>query len=657
MTVNRFMQIAVFLASAASAFVLAVLLSPDDNDQARIEAIDTTMPTLGSDLASGPDADSDADSGTDAGAFGSLGIDVGSAMPPVNLSAGNVAIVGVSGSNTRSATQPGGAESGAGDEVSGDLVAVSPPMPVTKAAGTDVALMLSLLDRVSGSMPSTSVAPAPSTSEVGAGGTGTGTDKDSGATTDTAMGSTPSSESSGTETSTTSPSTTTSTAKPSTSAPSTTAPPTAKPTSQGPGDGLYAFPGAEGFGAAAVGGRGGRVIAVTNLNDSGSGSLRAALTASGPRTIVFRVGGTISLKSRIEVTDPYVTVAGQTAPGDGITIRGSSDLEHHGIVFQTHDAIVRHLRIRPGPSTSRTRDGGVDAAGAELGAHDIIFDHVSFSWTTDEVASTWHNTRDVTFQWSIFSEGLDRSGNGGEKSKGPILGGEGGGNISFHHNLLAHNHVRNPMIVADGIVDVRNNVIYNPDNYLSYSRDQGEAIKINYVNNYGKPGPRTGSQSMRVWFKPERSAQSISIHVAGNISPGRPDNGKPETDIMEPETRKYQRSDAHRVPAMTTHSAEDAYRVVLAGAGATAPKRDSVDNRIVNDVRNGTGNVISDPSQVGGWPTMNGGSAPNDSDGDGMPDQWESANNLNPNDGTDGNGDADGDGYTDLEEYLNQLAG
>lgn len=370
---------------------------------------------------------------------------------------------------------------------------------------------------------------------------------------------------------------------------------------------------------------------------------------------MFRVAGTIELNSRIVITNPYVTIAGQTAPGKGIAIRGSNNLKDHGIVIQTHDVIMRYIRIRPGISTANSSGGGIDATGTEFGARDVIIDHSSFSWTTDEVVSTWHQSQNITFQWNIFSEGLNRQANGGEKSKGPLLGQAGAGNISFHHNLMAHNHVRNPMIVADGIVDVRNNVIYNPGNYMSYSRDQGNAIKINYINNYGKPGPNTGSNAIRIAFIPMNTSniKPIAIHASGNISPARPNNNQPNSNSVESNTKQHLTPQAHNVPSMTTHSANQAYSIVLANAGATLPTRDTVDNRIINDVRNSTGNLISNPSQVGGWPNLSGGNPPTDSDKDGMPNNWETANGLNPNNPTDRNNDKDNDGYTNLEEFLN----
>ena len=228
-----------------------------------------------------------------------------------------------------------------------------------------------------------------------------------------------------------------------------------------------AFPGAEGFGANAVGGRGGRVIEVTNLNDSGSGSLRAALETSGPRIVVFRVAGNIVLTSAIDIRDPYVTIAGQTAPGDGITLRNVPSNLKSPLIVRTHDVVVRYIRSRPGKPGPGT--GGSDNLGAikifndqPNQSYNVIVDHCSLSWGTDEMLSTFYKTYDVSLQWNIVSEGLDCETDSFKcRSYGILVGESGGHSVSVHHNLVAHVVQRAPRMRIDGVVDVVNNVVYN----------------------------------------------------------------------------------------------------------------------------------------------------------------------------------------------------
>ncbi len=255
---------------------------------------------------------------------------------------------------------------------------------------------------------------------------------------------------------------------------------------------IPAFPGAEGFGANALGGRGGDVIEVTNLNDDGPGSLRAAINSEGPRIVVFRTGGTIELQSTLEIINPFITIAGQTAPGGGITLKNRSSSK--GTLFvRTHDVVIRNLRSRPGPPAERSSNGdAIEILGPD--AYNIIIDHCSFSWAIDEVVSTWYAAHNITIQWSIIAEGLNCSKHEkGCHSMGMLLGSEGSGNISIHHNLFAHNHQRNPFIKTSGLVDVVNNVIYNPWGTPSVATDDFGEVQVNYIANYFKRGADTAS--------------------------------------------------------------------------------------------------------------------------------------------------------------------
>jgi len=414
-------------------------------------------------------------------------------------------------------------------------------------------------------------------------------------------------------------------------------------TAVGVGLAIPAFPGAEGFGADTRGGRGGRAIEVTNLNDSGPGSLRAACEAEGPRIVVFRVGGTIRLRSHLQITKPYIMIAGQTAPGGGILLRDA------GLVIRTHDVVVRYLRVRVGESR-------VESAGSQdclhlgkgkrtFGIHRIVVDHCSFSWGIDENTSAYGRVRDFTIQWCIISEGLRNSlHHKGPHSMGLLLGRDSR-NCSIHHNLFAHNNARNPRLGA-GRRDIVNNVIHN---WGSHAAGFSEKPEVNFVGNYYKPGPNTGTG------RPMISGQDIgTLYLRDNVYPG---DHESQWDLVQSGAGATAAETSFYAPAVTTYAAEQAYGKVLDEAGCWYPMRDTVDERIIRDIRQGTGRIIDNPKQVGSFPDIAKGTPPPDGDHDGMPDAWEIEHGLNPRDGSDGDGDRDGDGYTNIEEYINSLVG
>lgn len=417
-----------------------------------------------------------------------------------------------------------------------------------------------------------------------------------------------------------------------------------------------AFPGAEGFGKYTRGGRGGRVIEVTNLNDRGPGSFRAACMAAGPRTVVFRVSGTIPLESKFKITNPFLTIAGQTAPGDGICIK------NYQVSFDTHDLIIRYLRFRPGDERRIEQDG----FGGE-GDH-ILIDRCSVSWGVDETLSI-NKAANLTVQWCLVSESLTKSiHQKGAHGYGGLWGGPGG---SYHHNILAHHSSRNPRASGNpdsGLLDFRNNVIYNWGFNSGYG---GELWPRNWINNYYKSGPATSEKVRRRLFL-QKDPQG-RMYAAGNFVFGYPaisaDNWQggidfaPDGEAMEATLRV-----AHPfvVAPVTTQPAEAAYELVLAQAGCSL-FRDSVDQRIINEIRTGTARfgetyggggkgIIDSQTAVGGWPELGSRPAPPDTDHDGMPDDWERKNGLDLNNSSDGSSDANGDGYTNLEAYLNSLA-
>lgn len=448
-------------------------------------------------------------------------------------------------------------------------------------------------------------------------------------------------------------------------------PPTSNPPPPAP---LLAFPEAEGFGADAVGGRGGRVIYVTNLDDSGEGSLREAITTSGPRTVVFGVGGTIELQSSLVVNNPYITIAGQTAPG-GIQLRNGGGLSRAAIRVQTNDVIIRFLRVRTGPSEiagGAPALGGIYISGEE--AVNIIIDHVSIQWAEDKALIVFGGARNVTVQWSILAETLycanhEKSyGTGGicptggePHSRGITISTEpddtppSPNNISIHHNLLAHFNKRYPNVTSDTFVDLVNNVFYNlgvwGSNVGVKSPQLGWVAKMNYVNNAIIGGPNTQSGIYVLTSSSTMPDGTAQIFIEGNSISG------PIVDIAPPEfeTRGLIAAVAFAANPVTAQSAGEALDVILSNAGANSPQRDSVDQRIVDDVRFGSGVYIDDPSEVGGWPVLGGLAAPLDTDLDGMPDEWETSFGLDPGN-DDSAGDLDGDGYTNVEEFLNETS-
>jgi hypothetical protein len=419
---------------------------------------------------------------------------------------------------------------------------------------------------------------------------------------------------------------------------------------------LAAFPGAEGAGQYAVGGRGGDVYHVTNLNNSGAGSLRYGIdNVSGPRTIVFDLGGTIDLASRIRVDSPNITIAGQTAPGDGITLKG-----YHLEIANASDVIVRYLRVRPGDIHTAPNVYEPDTISI-TGSNDVIIDHVSASWSTDEVLSPTSDSDNVTVQWTMITEALHNSNHSkGNHGYGSLIN---GGDYSFHHNLYAHNRSRNPRPQNTGDdstrLDFVNNVIYNPGDKYGYGA-AAEETSLNFVNNYGISGPNTTETDL--YEAGSLSAGQVagaSIYQSGNYM----DLNK--NGVLDGQTNGWADFGgtyiplAGRVdlPLVTTQTAAEALADVLEGTGASLV-RDAVDTRVINTVYSyGTlGAHLDSQDEVGGWPTLSSGVTPLDTDQDGMPDAYEDCiSYLSPTNAADRNLDANGNGYTDLEDYLNWL--
>lgn len=447
-----------------------------------------------------------------------------------------------------------------------------------------------------------------------------------------------------------------------------------------------AFPGADGGGKFASGGRGGVVIHVTTLEDARDketgqpslGTLRKAVQMDGTRTVVFDVSGTINLTSQLDITGGNLTIAGQTAPGDGICIAG------HPVVVKASNVIIRFLRFRMGDQNK------VEGDALSINDHrNIIVDHCSFSWCTDECVSCYGNT-DFTLQYCFITESLRKSVHvKGNHGYGGIWGGT---NATFHHNLLAHHDSRNPRFDHDfvntkcaGPIDHVNNVVYNWGGNSAYGGEgtnRGAGGRhINIVNNYYKYGPATSKKSRIVnpttscadycGKSPGGTVEPGKFYVEGNYVYGNSAVTEDNWKGVEPqESNKLEqcKADSRWKDNLTAieneQSAGDAYETVLAKAGCSL-RRDAVDTRIADEVRNGkytykgsngsTNGLIDSPSDVGGYPVLESKTPPTDTDRDGMPDEWEDANGLDKNTASDSKNYTLDKNYTNLEVYLNSL--
>lgn len=428
-----------------------------------------------------------------------------------------------------------------------------------------------------------------------------------------------------------------------------------------------AFPGAEGYGRFARGGRGGKVVHVTNLNDSGAGSLREAVNNDiGPRTIIFDVAGVIKLASRLVINQPYVTLAGQTAPGKGITIIAAP------LGLTGNDGVVRFIRVRVG--AGRTFDGmGL------TGANHSIIDHCSISWTIDEAFSS-RGAHNISLQRTLISEALNVADHGKyEKGKmhgyAATIGGDVG---SFHHNLLAHNYGRNWSMgggldgngAYTGRLDIRNNVVYN----WGRRTTDGGAHEVNFVNNYYKPGTATEIFTALNADHEAVGTGTQRYYFSGNVMPGYFDeSNQTKGRTIRGKVNYETYVDSEFFPSyVTTHSAKDAYKNVLSDVGANLPLFDNHDQRIIKETQQGTytykgsksgiPGMVDTQADVGGledYPEVKR-ETTWDTDGDGLPNWWEKLYGLNPHskagDFSEANADTDKDGYTNLDVYLNWMA-
>ena len=451
---------------------------------------------------------------------------------------------------------------------------------------------------------------------------------------------------------------------------------------------VTSFPGVSGGGSVTVGGRGGVVIEVTNLNDAGPGSLREACEASGARTVVFRVGGIITLTKAIVVENSYITIAGQTAPGGGITIRSSEGVTQTPLLFKnSHDIIVRYIRVRPGPYAN---DQAGDCIGTYIHAHNIVIDHCSLSWAKDENTEIFSNSdpaHNVTWSWNIIAEAI------GSHSCGMLLGSgvnsNGMHDFSVHHNLFAHNHHRNPLLKVK-TVEFINNIIYG---WQKYSTQVGGGTTIDIIGNKYVKHPGLSDNRREVIWKPHDPANANpaatgptgnpSIYFVGNIGHNNSDPNADGWDtMMEMADLKswgyfenqrtsvpiaYRRTTRRATPTpVNVDNVVNIDDVLLPAIGACrrldekgnfVENRDAVDTRVINEYQTLTGSIPATVTNAD-YPTIASGTPYADNDHDGMADVWETANGLNPNDASDRNGtNLSSEGFTNLEMFLSGTAG
>lgn len=436
---------------------------------------------------------------------------------------------------------------------------------------------------------------------------------------------------------------------------------------------ILSFPGAEGFGRYTTGGRGGKIYFVTKLNDDGSeGTLRHALDQKGPRYIIFKTGGTIYLESPLKIKEGDVTIAGQTAPGDGITIA------NYETFVAANNVIIRYMRFRMGDQKKYQGD----AFGARF-IKNLMVDHCSMSWSTDETVSIYVN-ENTTLQWCVISESLRNSVH--EKGAHGYGGIAGGKFATFHHNLYAHHDSRNPRLgeyagskfALTDLTDFRNNVIYNWGHNNVYG---GEGMNVNLVNNYYKPGPATTTRQRIAAIdkngKPEAEVYNIwgKYYITGNVVEGSPEittdnwtigvfDQMKAYNLTDKDKNSIKINQPHEIQDnVKTHSAKEAYEKILQFGGASLV-RDAIDLHVLKDVKNGsftykgskgsTNGIIDSQNDVGGFPNLNPGKPLPDSDSDGMPDEWEIKNKLNPKVVNSNGRDLDKN-YDNIEVYFNDL--
>jgi len=444
---------------------------------------------------------------------------------------------------------------------------------------------------------------------------------------------------------------------------------------------LPVFPGAEGFGTETPAGRGGVTCIVNSLADSGRGSLRHCLELDEPRTVIFTITGVITVNSTLNINAPFISIFGQTAAGAGVMVRAGTSFRGPLMRIATHDVLMQHMRLRAGGSddASCCRDA-LSVSNKEPGnVYNVVIDHSSIQWGTDEVMDVWYDSNNITISNSIIAEGLFRSTNDeGPAGRGIIIGSEGSHSISLHHNLMANNYQRNPLIKSKGVVDVVNNIIFNWVSRAAGVQGEHGDVKANFVNNTfiaRSDGPDDQTSDLR-WsdISVDPQKKRIELFVSGNASTRKNWFRDKQENLVNAGRRnllfhngaKYMVPKRHEAPPITEVGVDELESSLLSHVGASLPARDATDARIVEQVEQRAGRMIDcvspeDPSfdgckyHLGGWPTYDKSALPpQDFDKDGIPDDWELLYGLSPDSAADAR-QLHTSGYSNLEAWVHSL--
>lgn len=438
---------------------------------------------------------------------------------------------------------------------------------------------------------------------------------------------------------------------------------------------LPVFPGAEGFGTNTSGGRGGIVCQVTNLNDEGAGSLRACIEEAGPRLIIFRQGGTIRLHSPLIITNPYISIFGQTASGSGIMLTGNDVLSDELLTITTHDVVIQHLRLRQSltdkPACCHNVIGikGVEGESDGSQVHDIVLDHCSVSGATGNAIALEYDTNTLTISNSILGPGIvTASKEASIEGKGITIDGEGSHSISLHHNLIVDSQEQNPGLqIAKGVADIVNNVVYNwVKKGAEIRSDNGEA-QLNMVHNLYIMGPDSTPDTPEIIAS--HTGKNYQLFLEENLSIRDAEQPEPLPVNLGLEgwpDNSWEASSRFESPLVDTVKSNTVRKKLLAMVGANLPKRDFIDKNLVQQVKhyqdrlaycsslNPKGDKLQCDQYVSQLPDYTAGKPLADKDNDGMPDEWEKKNNLNPEQ-DDALQDSNINGYSNIEEWIFSL--
>lgn len=444
---------------------------------------------------------------------------------------------------------------------------------------------------------------------------------------------------------------------------------------------LAVFPGAQGFGTHTIGGRSGKACIVTSTEDSGLGTLRDCLKLNEPRMVVFNVSGIISVDSTLKISNPFISVFGQTAPEPGVMIKANTNFNGALFKIETHDVLLQHLRLRAGGSSepSCCRDALSIANKNPGNVYNVVIDHSSIQWGTDEVMDIWYDSNNITISNSIISEGLHRSTNDkGPAGRGIVIGSENSHSISLHRNLLAHNYQRNPLIKSDGVVDVVNNLVFHWVSRAAGVQGEYGDVNVNFVKNIflSKPTGAKGQTSDLRWYDitVDPMGNKINIYLEGNkskrqwwfISTQSSLVGKGKRSWGFNNNKEFLVNQRHPAPPIDEVATENLEAQLLVNVGASLPSRDATDSRIIQQVKTRSGFMIDcvspdDPTDteckyhLGGWPSYTSAGSPRvDSDKDGIPDDWEIESGLDPYSTSDAT-DLHSSGYSHLEQWVHSL--